>query len=134
MARCGLPEAGAAGALQRHTGGQALGTEPGLAQASGNNAVQGCGGRQLTPKAGGDAGTVRGGSGRPRFSGLLCPSQCWREWTVLAEDSIQGCGMTDMMTASDGQCYQVQQDASENAFGLHNKPVRWIRFPSPFYR
>lgn len=70
MARCGLPEAGAAGALQRHTGGQALGTEPGLAQASRNNAAQGCGGRQLALKAGGGAGTVRGGSRRPRFSGL----------------------------------------------------------------
>lgn len=66
MARRGLPEAGAAGALQRHTGGQALGTEPGLAQASGNNAARGFGSRQLTLKAGGDPGTVRGGSGRPR--------------------------------------------------------------------
>lgn len=65
MARRGLPEAGAAGALQRHTGGQALGTEPGLAQASGNNAARGFGSRQLTLKAGGFPGTVRGGSGRP---------------------------------------------------------------------
>lgn len=89
MARCDLPEAGAAGASRHHArrqaGRQARGTKLGLARPPG--VVQ-----PRASEAGQPTGTVSTGPGRPQFFCLRQASftlQCWRKWTVPTKGSTR---------------------------------------------